>query len=664
MADVPGILIVGDQQVQGGGAEGVVSSVSAVAVADMDKFNDLTVLRVTPDNPSTGASTSASLSWFPWYDGANDSVFHAISASTSTTATVSPSPGWTTNEFVGRAVTIINAVGLGFSQRAIITANTADTVTVGSWPAGTPTVGHPLFVGRGRFTDYHPVAGWLPFPEIGVAFSTRGGSSWQALGLGVGIDAGLVRQLYEHVYPTAPFFQIAKFANGTAPTVGGWDDATGSLRGLFEAELTRINAAWTPVSGGNTLAWDLLIFDHSQRDVIDWVSTPANFLLYENALEQAIAYFRTQLGNANLKVLLINHDIGINNVTAPTGTLLANRVHRTVALQGANIRCVSMQGERLGAPSPTVWQPSENRGHYASSVYWDQMAVKVRKSYELMLLGAAAAVDGGIPVYILIGDSIAAGQISEQYLTDLNSPTLTVGPRASEQGIWNPQTGAVEAYDPGDNSNTSGSLTTNSGLECSALVDLEALHPASGLVLIKRGAGASSLAAELSPYDGNLGGVWSKGAGEHYNELQALVAGAFQYINSTLGKQADLKGIFVALGTNDGQIGAAANGGALFANELATFVADLRADFSTRTSGDALPIVWLKPQLGFANSDDDELRIIRQALEDLAAVDEQFVVRSVDDLERDSTDNIHLNDDAEIEAGQRLVAALAAPVGI
>jgi len=49
---------------------------------------------------------------------------------------------------------------------------------------------------------------------------------------------------------------------------------------------------------------------------------------------------------------------------------------------------------------------------------------------------------------------------------------------------------------------------------------------------------------------------------------------------------------------------------------------------------------------------------VRAALADYAAVDAQFEVVNVDDLERLSTDNIHETPESAIIDGQRLVAAL------
>ena len=65
MANVPGVLIVGDYSVQGGNP-GMTSAVSALGAADLNFSRADRVMRVFPDNPTTGAPTSTSLGWKPW----------------------------------------------------------------------------------------------------------------------------------------------------------------------------------------------------------------------------------------------------------------------------------------------------------------------------------------------------------------------------------------------------------------------------------------------------------------------------------------------------------------------------------------------------------------------------------------------------------------------
>ena len=211
MADVPAVLILGDYMVQGG-APGVLASITSTATSALQTFGDHEVLGIVPADATTGAPTASSLGWYPWYDGNYGATLYTVGSSTSTTITVSPSPGWTVDEFKGRTVTVINSATIGFSHRKTITGNTADTLTVASWGGSTPAPGRLFFLGTGAWRDYHAAGGWLHSTEIGVVPSTRGGSSWQALGNGVGIDAGLMHRLQE-VYPNFdPVVKLAELA--------------------------------------------------------------------------------------------------------------------------------------------------------------------------------------------------------------------------------------------------------------------------------------------------------------------------------------------------------------------------------------------------------------------------------------------------------------------
>lgn len=656
MANVPGVLIIGDESTQG--VYGLTANTSSLGATDLTKFNDTKVMRITPSSDSTGAPTAATDGWYPWYDIGAQSTSYVVASSTSTTLTVSPSPTWTVNQWAGKLVSVVNTTTLGFMQRRTIVSNTADTITVASWSGGTPAVGQIFFLGQGRWKDYHPASGYIHPTELGVVFATRSGSSPAAFGLGVGPDAGLMREFLESTWPVSPWFQLSKYAN-VAKTVGEWGTALSAIRTSFETFVAEMATAWTALANGNTLVWEAVILDQSQTDVRDWASNPANYLSYEAALTAWIAYLRTTLGNASLKVLLVNHDNAINNVTMPSGTLLANRIHRTVAVADGNARVVSLQGLRT-KDTLGYGIASENMPGYASSEYWGPIAKKLRQGYELLAAGNPPTYDGAIPTYILIGDSITVGTFNSVYTDALLSPTLTSGPRSAAQEIFNAGNATGEPYDVGDNSNTSGTTGTSAGPECSMMVELEALHP-DGFLLIKRGSNSSALAALLTAYvgTGSAGGRWSKSyaATEHYDELVALFSAAKEYAHTTHGKQLDLKAIHVSLGTNDGAV---AGGGELFAAELATFVADLRADFSTRTSGTDLPIVWRKPQLDYETAITDEIVAVREALEAYKLLDDQFQLVDVDDLERLSSDNIHETGDAAIVHGQRQVAAMTA----
>lgn len=651
MATRPGVLIFGNQQVQGGSGTPLAVVTSAGAYPTSENY-DLNLHRVTPDDASSGAPTASALGWWPWYDGMFGTTY-VIASSTSTTVTVTPNPGWAVDAHVGKRWTNNNASGFGFQNKNVtITANTADTLTFAAGP--TITSNTLLWMNDGRFTDYHPIGAWRTYTEIlAAAVPTRGGGSWQQGNQGIGYDSTLVRELLEHVWSTAPYFQIAKYA--TTSTTKELS-AAGTPRTTFETDLAKMNAAFALRYPSDTLEWQYVLVDLSTADIASWVSTPVNYLTYATDLAAFIAYLRTTLGNASLRVLLVNHDRALMAVSAAGGVGLANGVHTAVAAADADTRILSFEG--LGFPTrgtSVFYQPSEDRLYYAVSAYTRLAPPLIRRAIQVWeAAGTAATPDGVMPVYILIGDSIEVGTIDATYSGALDSPTLTAAARDDRQRIWNRSSGAIEPYHAHVNSQTSGSLalTGLAGPEFSLMVELMNRHPDTGFVLIKRASASSCLTDIGTAYDGNEnGGSWVSGTvGEHWDELVQDYSDCVTAINLGLGKQAELMGIFVGLGTNDG---AFAGGGDAFDAALPGFISDLRETFGTHSTGAATPIVWRKPQLGTATAIPDEMRQIRATLVAFAEDDAQFRLMDVDDLERDVDDNIHETPEAAIAHGVR-----------
>lgn len=668
MADVPGILIFGGFHTQGGSKPAsIISAAGAYSTLDV---GSLDLHRVYPDNGTTGAPQAVALDWFPWFDGSAGGVdatdIFTVASSTADTVTVTPDPGWSINEWDGFLVTTTNATGLGFKNRQFeVESNTSDTVTIvaAAWTSNPTAATEGIFFNEGRWRDYSAHAGWLAFTELAVAISTRGGSSWESAGQGIGPDAGLIREVLDNVYTVPPYFQVAKWAV-TATTVAGYSDSPGSARAAFLVEKARWDAAWTVLANGDTLDWQWVVMDLSTNDVEDWEpisGNPGNTLLYQDSVTEAIAWLRSAavFDNASLKILLVNHDADIEGVTSPGGTVFANAVHRAVELADDNVRVVNLDGRGLLTRGDAgLLQPSENRNYYEAPVYWNDYPKLVREGMEILLLGAVPNYDGAVPTYIMIGDSIFVGPITAAYLAQLDHQEITDGPRDPKQGIWNDSSKTVEPYDAIDNSNTSGSTTAVAAEECSLLVELQRLHPVTGCIIIKRASNSSTLIADVATYTGAgvSGGRWSTTqAAEHYAALGPLVDSATSYINTTLGKQVDLKAIIVSLGANDGTV---TGGGALFAADLPLFVSALRADFSTRTSGSETPILWRRPQLGINSADEDETIAIRAALAAQAASDARFVDVDFDNIARDASGNIHETPSGSVNGGRLIAAAL------
>jgi hypothetical protein len=272
-------------------------------------------------------------------------------------------------------------------------------------------------------------------------------------------------------------------------------------------------------------------------------------------------------------------------------------------------------------------------------------------------------VSNGLPLYLMLGDSIAVGEIETSWTTNSNSPELS-GPnppsllRPTNQIIWNRGTGVGETYLPHTNSNTSGSVNGApfAGPDLSIMAELGKRHP-SGFILVKRGSYSSTLAASGLAYDsvtGN-GGRWTKAANEHYPQLLQDFQNAVQWVNTVLGKQVDVRGAFVILGHNDQAV---AGGGAVFASALPQFCQDLWDDFSTRTDGSKFPVMFRQPQDTVTGTVAAQMELVRAAIQERADAEPQFAAIDVDGLEVDRVDGLHETPETAVETGRRMVAAL------
>lgn len=655
-------MIFGSGDVHGGVVgNGPTALVTAANTTPLSDYHTLDLFRVVPDNGTTGASQAGSLSWHPWFD-TDGGVTYTISASNSTTLTVSPDPSWTTNEWAGNAVTNSNASPFyGFQNlRIAVVSNTSDTITVSAWTT-TPTVGTIMHFNEGRFEDYHALGAGRPYTELAASPSYRGGGSAQQQNVGIGYDAGLLRELYENVYKTSPYFVAAKFGAAN-PTTNSYATA-GAERTTFETWFARVTAAFATRYPSDTLDWRYVIINLAHADVQDWISNTgtaaARRASYAADTQAVISWLRSGPFDpqATPRFLLINHDHSIRGVDLPGGIAWTASQHMAVAAADANVRTVDFNGRGFDTRgvAATKTQPNEDRTFYAPHVYYKEASSVIRKAIGLWEEGAAASIDGAIPVYILIGDSTETSTyLTTAYTTALASSTLTTTARDSRQKIYNRVTSAVEIYHAHYNSLTSGSAqaapTALAGAEFSLTHELMNRHPDTGFVIIKRASTTSSLIANATAYSSGTGGRWSKtySATEHYGELETDIETALLYINKTLGRQAELMAFFVGLGTHDSTV---AGGGDLFASTLTSFCASLRDDFGTHTTGKETPIIWRKPQLGASGAIGAEMLTIRAALETRAKADGQFRLMDVDGLDR-GADDVNLTPDSVIAFGR------------
>lgn len=596
----------------------------------------------------------------PFYDStASDTHYTSTAAANgagTATITVTPSPGWTVDQFTGRiCTTLAPFVGIpGFPlvrlESKAVLSNTANQITVaGNW--STLPTAHKFRVGTGRFLVYNAqpaTVGASVFPDI----TTQGlGGCPAALGIGLGPDAHAVKAFYEKVWPSTPWFHFWKYVSPVG-IYSGWRSA-GSARTPFLAELARVIAA--AAARGNTIDWKLIVLDVSQEDIRTWTASAPTYLA---DLTEFLVWLKAQLGAPGAKVQIVNHHPLMLAGTKPGGAYLISTFHNTYARNTPFTTLLDMSTAKFGRKVQIGVDPAPDDQDYRVQDLLEQ-GDRMADTYLRQVAGTVTTPLRGMPVYIMGGDSKCVGGLSTAFISSLASQDLlgasptTVRP--ANQLVYNRATLALERYDPLNNANRSGSvLVGTAGPEITLTSELAKLHP-DGFVLVKRGMNSAALSSQLSAFvEGSGGGRWERAAGENLQALAADMANVERLLLA-IGMVPDYRGSFWILGTNDS---VAVGGGATFAARLPQFVADVKALFQTRTSGKDAPMVWALPQLGCTGRRPEEVVAIRNALTTQAGQNSQLKIVNCDDLERDRADNLHETPTSQMETGRRLGLAL------
>lgn len=294
-----------------------------------------------------------------------------------------------------------------------------------------------------------------------------------------------------------------------------------------------------------------------------------------------------------------------------------------------------------------IWAP---RLHYRAEGYIAAGGL-IFAAYDAVKNPVAASPSaGGFPIYGLVGDSIAVGVVNG--LAAVLALQAGLQQRPASALILNDALGVWQAYDPLSNANTAGTLAPGiMGLENGLIEQLQKRHPG-GFGLVKMAVNASGLVNTMT----GIAGRWSKAANEHYATFRALLGRAFAVTYSQFGLVPDMRGVFVQLLDNEnfppGQSTAAIA-------ELPTFLADIRQDWGTRTSGPALPVVWGKPHASSNLGTNADRIANRAALDALAAADSRLRIINADEYELSALDGAHDSFESSLWRGRRMVLALA-----
>lgn len=653
MATVPGILHIAAYQGQG--------SQPPLQVGDpvlaLGAFNDPDLNNYVPG----GVSEMGSPVFFPWYDGsaALGGTTYNSTGNTSTTMTATPSPGWTPGAFVGRQLTkfkfYLGIPGLPLVPDGVflITANTANTVTVSTSMGSAPANGTVFRIGTGRFIVYQHAPGTTSFAP-GLVTDGLGGA-WAQGGNGAGLDVTALRQCLLDVYRDPPYFHWFKFVT-TAGIEGGWK-AGGNSRNLFAAELVRVTAA--AAERGNTIEWRHCIVDLSQEDMREAGLSLVN---YKANLLDLMDWLMTTLSAPGMLFQLISPPTWQLAGTKPGASWLVRELHDQIAIERPRVAIVDMNGEQPGAPIQIVSDPAPDTQFLTTNGYLRQgKQVVATMRRQLLGLPTSGLTGRGVPIFGLVGDSIAAGQVEASWVVSLASPTVTGSTpgstaRGMVQRVYNRVAGQLQPYDPAANANRSGDVNLKSGLELAIMDELAQLFP-DGFIMVKRGASSSALTSTIAAYSGGQGGRWIKSANQHYPEFVADVRAA-EALAWSEGLVPEFSGLFVSLGTNDGIL---MGDGAKFAAAVKLWVRDLRADLTTRpvAKKSVFPIAWRLPQFGVTGRRPDEVAAIRAAIP--ATGEPGVFVVNVDGTELRRDDGIHETPASTVATGRAMVRAIAAP---
>jgi hypothetical protein len=653
VAAIPTYFYLGDRQINGSGVSGLTPQPGAQGSYWTNFANRPLVMQTVPTSGNA---------YQPWWDGTAGTLRQS-NAATSTTVTVSPSPGWTVDEHAGKFVKVDAGVGapvLGIAQRREILSNTADTLTVATAWATNPT-NSTIHIEEGAWVKYDHIRS----ADILAFKVTQGteGDNWFANQNGSFGATAMLMQLLKQRHSAAPYFRLFKRAYNVSG-IAAW--AAGAAWTNFQAEWADAAAKY----GADTVDPTALILDCAFTDIND-VNT--SYLLQ---LITFIGQVRTFLSAPNLPILLVNPASAIlqqtKTQTIGPQTIPYARIIRGVnsQLRGLvqNVRLVDMEGLEFAAENAfanLAGTLPTNPTDYST----DSHLMLGQKVYNEIVRhyadGPTLPVGGGIPTFVMIGDSQARGFSSPQYAVLGGEASLlganTLANVMGNELIWDGADQQIEPYDLTINSNTVGDVTAQYyGPDATFIRRMGREFP-NGVLLLKVASGGASMAAE-SLASGALG-TFDPVANTLWGTLTAAWASLRAVALEELSATPDVLGVAVLLGDNDCR---QTSDAAAFDAKLPGFVPSLRSLFTTRTTGGVLPVAFHLPPQHRDNGGQSVLGLpsareaVRQSLLAYGLIDQAFGVAAEDGLELRRDDLIHYSGEANHEIGTRLAEVLLA----
>lgn len=412
--------------------------------------------------------------------------------------------------------------------------------------------------GAGAFVRYHYVSG--------IVVPGAKGDNWYGAGGGITSCTLLMSALWRR-HPNG--FKMLKFGVDDAG-FGRWKIG-GDAWNASRVEWDKMVAAVAP----DTLDVQACVIDCSATDIV------AESPTYLGDAREFVKGFRATYG-ALAQVVVVSHR-GDFYVPNPGAARAARQLHQILSRDNARVSVFDMSFAEFGADGQTggtVLGP--NRTTYEAVDYVDAGA-RLGQHIDLQLNGVevGAGRGTGIATYVLLGDSNLIAPFMDPAILLKGGFEGLLGPGGKTQRvgewIWDAQNKIVVPYDITGVTNSLGSVDNVFGPEVTFLVHVHR-HAGGDVVVFKYAQGGAALTSEL------FDGVWDV-IRDSWAEFCAAVV-------RDLGRVVDCRGAMVVLGRNDGMVDAAASG---FKARAEQFVDEVRAAFTTRTSGSPLPVVWVQP---------------------------------------------------------------------
>lgn len=468
----------------------------------------------------------------------------------------------------------VHGLSINYPRFMRVVPSGADGVTGGTF---SPYWDGTLSGGSGGFTAFYHT-------PLGL----HNGDNWYLTPPSIGVSPTplLINGLWDR-HPTG--FKLVKYG-----VSGGWGTGAAPLK-TGGAGRTAFTTVWSNVVaalGADTPDVKGIILDASYTDLVN------NNATYLADLQDVITWVRTAF-SASAPIILVNHHRDLLYGGNPGAAIAARTLNQQIATFNDDVLLMDMSFAQIGADYALLGQiPVGPDGIMYRQQDYIEAGARIARLIDAFYTDApvVAATARGIPTFAFVCDSqgTTVGTDPQYVVLGGSGSLLGNSPGSTERAgeyIWNNLTRTTELYDVLGNTNTLGEgfSVSSFGPEMTALAALKAAYP-DGVCVFKYARAGVSLTTEAVTAGATA--ALEQSATLEFETIRDAFSDFLQTIHRDLGRQADLKRLFISLGGNDTltEVSAAA-----FASKLPTFIDDMREVFTTRSDGPELPVVILQP---------------------------------------------------------------------